>query len=124
MNLKIRETKEEKLARLAQARAAEEQALKASYPHRLMTILERATNQNYELRVRDGAFELTDRDNPRDGTYTLPPSPTLHCEGALAELDWRLDLKEKAEREARRRVEVRNAALSKLSAEEREVLGL
>jgi hypothetical protein len=39
-------------------------------------------------------------------------------------LDWRLELKEEAEREALRRVTVRNTALSKLSLEERELLGL
>ena len=119
-----RETKAERLAREAQARAAEEQALKASYPHRLMFMLERATNQNYELLVRNGAFVLTDHDDPSDGTYALSLESDSASEGTLRALDWRLDLKEEAEREARRRVEVRNAALSKLSAEEREVLGL
>lgn len=119
-----RETKAERLAREAQARLAKEEALKASYPERLMVMLERATNQNYELLVRNGAFVLTDRDDPRDGTYALSPMSDSSSEEALWELDWKLDIKEAAEREARRRAEVRNGALSKLSAEEREVLGL
>ena len=119
-----RETKEEKLARLAQARAAEEQALKASYPERLMVMLERAIAQNYELLVRNGAFVLTDLDDSSDGTYALSLESDSASEGNLRELDWKLGLKEEAERKARRRVEVRNAALSKLSAEEREALGL
>lgn len=123
-----RETKAERLAREAKARAAEEQALKASYPERLMAMLERATNQNYELQVRNGAFVLIDPD-ARSGPYDLLPyalslESDSASEGTLRELDWRLEAKEEAEREARRRVEVRNAALSKLSAEEREVLGL
>lgn len=123
-----RETKAERLAREAKARAAEEQALKASYPERLMAMLERATNQNYELQVRNGAFVLIDPD-ARSGPYDLLPyelslESDSASEGTLRELDWRLEAKEEAEREARRRVEVRKAALCKLSAEEKDVLGL
>ena len=119
-----RETKAERLAREAKARAAEEQALKASYPERLMAALERATKYNYVLLVRNGAFELTNHDDSSDGTYDLSMEFDIDSEEALAELVWRLDTREKAEREARRRNEIRKAALCKLSAEEKDVLGL
>lgn len=119
-----RETKAERLAREAQVREAEKKALKESYSNRLMTMLERATNQNFELRVCHGAFELTDSDDPREGIHRLSRESDDASEKVLTELDWKLDIKEAAEREARRRAELRVAALSKLSAEERDVLGL
>jgi len=119
-----RETKAERLAREAQARYAFEAEQAASYPDRLMSMLERAVKQNYELTVRNAKFVVEDRDARRDSAVELTLTYNRANQEALYELDSRVEAKEEAEREALRRVQVRNAALTKLSQEEREVLGL
>ncbi len=119
-----RETKAERLAREAAEAAAFAAEQAATYPERLMAMLERATKANYELEVREAMFFLQDRDNRRNQTVALSLAYSKANEEALQELDWRVELKEEAEREALRRVNARNAALAKLSKEERELLGL
>jgi len=119
-----RETKAERLAREAAEKLVQQAALAATYPQRLMAMLERATNANFELTVKDGEFLLEDRDDRRDRTIALTLTYSEANEEALQSLDWRVELKEEAEREAMRRVMVRNQALNKLSLEEREILGL
>ena len=119
-----RETRAQRLEREAAERAAYEAEQAATYPQRLMAMLERATNQNFELEVRDAKFVLTDRDDRRDRAVELTLEYNSSNQEALHELDWRVDLKEEAEREAQRRLAVKTAALAKLSQEERELLGL
>ena len=119
-----RETKAERLAREAQERAAYEAEMAATYPERLMAMLERATKQNFELEVRDAKFVLSDRDDRRDRPVELTLTYSKENQEALHELDWRVDMKEQAEREAARKAAVKQAALAKLSKEERELLGL
>jgi hypothetical protein len=119
-----RETKAERLAREAAEAAAFAAEQAATYPQRLMAMLERATNAYFELTVKDGEFLLNDRDVSTAWTVVLTMVWNTENEGELQELDWRVELKEEAEREALRRVTVRNQALNKLSIEEREILGL
>ena len=130
-----RETKAERVAREAAFAAAEANLrfaaeanraanLAESYPNRLMAMLERAVKQNYELTVRDAKFVVEDRDARRDSAVELTLTYSRANQEALDELDWRVEAKEEAERQALYRVQVRNAALTKLSQEEREVLGL
>lgn len=120
-----RETKAQRLAREAAERAAYGAERAATYPQRLMKMLERATSVNFEIKVRDGKFLLTDSDDPREGVVELTLAYDSEInEAALNELDWRVDIKEEAEREALRRVQIRNAALAKLSQEERTILGI
>ena len=118
-----RETKIQRLAREEQERVAYEAELKSTYPQRLMEMLERAQNVNFELTVKDGKFLLNDRDASRD-IVSLTLTYDTQNERAMQELDWRVDLKEEEEREAQRRALVRNQALSKLTQEERELLGI
>lgn len=119
-----RETRAERAAREAAERAAYEAEMAASYPERLMAMLERATKVNFELEVREGKFVLEDRDDRRDRTVELTLTYSAENQEALHELDWRVDMKEEAQREAERRANLRRNALSKLTAEEREELGL
>ena len=49
-----RETKAERLAREAAEKLAQQAALAATYPQRLMALLERAQNVRFELKVKDG----------------------------------------------------------------------
>jgi len=119
-----RETKAERLAREAAEKLAQQAALAATYPQRLMTMLERAQKVSFELKVKDGEFLLEDRDDRSAGYTALTLTYNYEAEVAINELDWRVEMKEEAEREAQRRVMVRNQALNKLSLEEREILGL
>jgi hypothetical protein len=119
-----RETKAERLAREAAEKLVQQAALAATYPQRLMALLERATNANFELTVKDGEFLLNNRDAYRAEAVALTLTYSEANEDALQALDWRVEMKEEAEREAQRRVMVRNQALNKLSLEEREILGL
>jgi len=119
-----RETKAERLAREAAEAAAFAAEQAATYPQRLMAMLERATKANFELTVKDGEFLINDRDDRSAGWVVLTMIWGTENEGELQELDWRLEIKEEAEREALRRVTVRNQALNKLSLEERQILGL
>jgi antitoxin component of MazEF toxin-antitoxin module len=119
-----RETKAERLAREAAERAAYEAELAATYPERLMDMLKRATQSNFELAVREGKFVLEDRDDRRDRTVELTLTYSKENQEALHELEWRVDMKEEAERDAERKAQLRLTALNKLSREERELLGL
>ena len=119
-----RETRAQREAREEAEREAYEAELARTYPQRLMAMLERAANQNFELTVSNGRFVLEDRDDRRDRTVELSLEYNRENQEALHELDWRVELKEERAREAERRAELRRAALSKLTAEEREELGL
>jgi hypothetical protein len=119
-----RETKAERLAREAAEKLVQQAAQAATYPQRLMALLERAQNVNFKLTVKGGEFLLEDRDDSSAGYTALTLTYDHQSEEAIQELDWRVEMKEEAEREAQRRVLVRNQALNKLSLEEREILGL
>ena len=119
-----RETKAQRLEREAAERAAYEAEMAATYPARLMAMLERATKVNFELEVRDGKFVLEDRDDRRDRVVELTLTYSTENQEALHELEWRVDMKEEAEREAERKRLAKQAALAKLTKEERELLGL
>jgi len=119
-----RETVAQRTARLETEQAQREAVAKATYMTRVMSVLERATKANFELEVRDRLFVLEDRDDRRGGTYRFPAEWSLDADNALDSLEFEVGYKEEAMREAARRAQVRAAALSKLSQEERELLGL
>lgn len=119
-----RETKAQRLEREAQERAAYEAEMAATYPQRLMAMLERATKLNFELEVYDGRFVLSDRDDRYERAVELTLAYSRENQEGLHELDWRVDMKENAQREAERQEQVKRAALNKLTEEERELLGL
>lgn len=123
-----RETKSERLAREA-AEAARVEAYQAEqYLPRLMTAMEEATKlNNYELTVVEGAFKLYDRDAERRGweePLLLSPVYSASNWDTLESLEWNLKMKADQRAESARRTLMKNAALAKLSAEERELLGL
>jgi hypothetical protein len=120
-----RKTKAELQAE-AEARAAATLAMEqAEYPSRLMAALEAATTQsNYELEVRDSQFTLRDRDSRRPETVFLTLTHTRDSREALDTLEWNLRSKAEAREEAERQRLAREAALAKLTAEERKLLGL
>lgn len=119
-----RETKAERLVREAMEREAYEAELVATYPQRLMAMLERATKVNFELEVREGKFVLTDRSESGHQPVELTLTYSLDNHEGLCELDWQVDVKEEKEREAERRYQLKQSALAKLTKEERDALNL
>jgi Skp family chaperone for outer membrane proteins len=120
-----RETKAQRLEREAAEREARLAAERESYPTRLMEALQRVGKQwNMELKVRDGQFVVSDRNNVYELNYTWD----VDSWDSLAELEWDLNSLEEEEREANRRAEVKREAQRKvnemLTTEERELLGL
>ena len=119
-----RETAMQRNARLEAAEAARLLVLAEAYPARLMNLLERASKENFELTVQEGFFRVGDRDNRRANAYLLSYSFTKTDDSTLDELEWDVREKEEARAEAERKAKLRETALNKLSAEEREALGL
>ena len=122
-----RKTRAELAAEREAAEAARLLALAEAYPARLMAVLERATKENFELTVREGLFRVEDRDGGygrRGEAYMLTLEFTKYADSTLDSLEWDVREKEEARREAERRAMLRTTALNKLSAEEREVLGV
>jgi hypothetical protein len=120
-----RKTKAELAAEREAYEAARRAEQVAAYPAKLMAALEEATTKNnYELTVKNGMFSLRDRDANTDLTLSLTMSYTENSWNALESLEWDLEqyADERANRE--RRAALKSSALSKLSNEEREVLGL
>jgi hypothetical protein len=119
-----RETKAERLAREAAERAAYEAEVAATYPERLMAMLERAQNVDFDLTVRNGLFVLVNHDAWRGEKVELSLEFSWDNENALDSLHRNVESKEAAREEVRRRAAMKETALSKLTAEERQVLGL
>ena len=120
-----RKTKAELQAEREEAQALQEAHEFAQYPSRLMAALEEATTQsNYELEVRDNQFTLRDRDSRRPETVFLTLTHTRDSRQALDNLEWNLRVKADERAEAERQRQAREAALAKLTEEDRELLGL
>lgn len=121
-----RKTKAELAAEREAYEAAQRAAEALTYPALLMRALEEATQKNnYELTVKDGLFELRDRNSSRyDTALTLTYQYNVHSQNALEDLEYDLQQYAEERAESERRLAVKQAALAKLSAEERELLGL
>jgi hypothetical protein len=120
-----RKTKAELQAEAEAWAAATLATEQAEYPARLMAALELATRtNNYELSVENGMFALRDRDQRRPEAVMLTTSYTLDNHTALDELEWSMRVKAEEREEATRQRQAREAALAKLTEEERKLLGL
>lgn len=121
-----KETKAQRAEREAAEAAAREANQAAQYLPRLMTAMEEATRKNnFELTVVDGVFKLLDRDAERwEDPALLSPTYTQSNWDKLESLEEALAWKAAERAEAELRVQAKNAALAKLSAFERELLGL
>jgi hypothetical protein len=117
-----KETKAQRLARFAAERL---EVAKATYTERMMAVLQRAVNQNFELEVCDGKFRVQDRDDRRfSGTFYIPPAWDTMSDVDLFSLEVSVELKEEASAELVRKAQARGKALAKLTEEEKELLGL
>ena len=121
-----KETKAQREARWEAETAALQAKRATEYLPRLMAALEEATNKNnYELMVVDGKFKLRNRDVESwyDPTW-LSPTYSMNDFDVLEDLEFELNLARQAREEAERKLATRQAALAKLTKEEREALGL
>ena len=119
-----RETKAQREAREAEERRLQHEEDVRTYPERLMLVMQRAVNHNFELTMREGKFVVYDRDERRPDEHTMAVTYDGLSESMLSDLDWAVELKAKEEEERTRKERARQAALAKLSKEERELLGV
>jgi hypothetical protein len=116
------------LAQMAAEAEVEHQAqlavAKATYTERMMALLARAVRENFEMTVDANEFKLSDRDSRFRNEYWVSPVWTEVADVQLYELEMAVEDKEQARAEREQRANVRAAALAKLTAEEREELGL
>ena len=117
-----RKTKAELEAERQEALALHEAHEFAQYPTLLLDTLERATRLGFELTVRNAKFVVEDRNSRAN--WTLNPTHTKDSQADLEALMWDVESVEAARAEEERRYAMKQAALSKLSKEERELLGL
>ena len=97
----------------------------AQYPSRLMAALELATKKfYYELTVVNSLFTLMNRDRPRDPALYFTMTHTPDSQMALDSLEWELKALAEQQAEQERQHLAREAALAKLTQEDRELLGL
>jgi hypothetical protein len=117
-----RKTKAELTAENEAFMAQREAEEVASFFGLLMAQLERATNSPnfFSLTVRDSKFLLAEG---RD-TWTLSPLHSMQAQIDLEGLMWDLDQLDEDRRKAAEREAAKKEALAKLSAFERELLGL
>ena len=124
-----RETKTQREMRLKEEYAAfyveQERLLERLYPGRLLRVLERALRASFTVRASDGFLVVQ---GPHAVRYDVEVFMSLRCSpSALESLEHLEDEVKRVEdksNEAQRKLEVKANALAKLTAEEREVLGL
>lgn len=124
-----RETKAERLEREARERAERMEAERLAYPLRLMNLLERVSAEpTLTLTVKDGFFNVEDREDRYRKDYVLSYSYTPDANAFLEDLTYTVDELEAKRAEENRRYAVKKEAERKvrelLNDEERKLLGL
>jgi len=121
-----RETKAEREARVARENAEYHAAQLAAWPERMMKAMERASAHGMQLTVVKGLFQVewNDTYGDRQVAQFLPVPESYNDWDAMEKLEWEVDNADRREEEYRRKQALRTSALSKLSKEEREELGL
>lgn len=119
-----RETKAQREARLELETSQRVFVAKATYVERMMALLARATKENFELRVLDDEFVVSNRDDSRATPYFVKPVWSEVADVNLFELEMSVEFKEEERAESERRYQVKQNALAKLTKEERELLNL
>ena len=121
-----RETKAEREAREERERVEYRAQQLAEWPARMMKNFERASNHSMELYVFNGMFQVSWNDSYGDRTtleFNLTPN-NYDDWSAMEDLEWALDKADREREESQRKAALRQSALSKLTKEEREELGL
>lgn len=118
-----RETKAEKQARHDAAMAFHHQQMEEGYPNFLMEMLERACKVQFEMMVFNGKFVVSDRLGQYDD-FEFTYKYDRYSRDTLSEMEYYVGMREEKEAKAQREYMARQAALAKLTKEERELLGL
>ena len=121
-----RETKTQRNAREFEENRIYMEAYAQKYPERLMNALRQANRYCYYLSVSDdNQFVVTNPTKTWNGTWKLPYSitPTSYFQ-PLEDLESDIAEKETEVKEQKRKSDIRQAALDKLSDEEKELLDL
>jgi len=117
-----RKTKAELVAEQQEREAAREAHDFALYPTLLLDALEMATLAGFTLSVVNKEFVVYAPMSNNE--YKLPPQHTKQAMYDVAELNWETERVAEERAESERRYAVKQAALAKLSKEEKELLGL
>jgi hypothetical protein len=117
-------TKAEKLALEVAERERLEREDAEAYSLRLMTTFNEAREENFRLEVRGTWFQVQDRDDARSEVFRLTYLYTPESARALIELAVEVELKRSDRLELERKAAARQAALAKLTLDERKLLNL
>lgn len=118
-------TRKSKAEREAELQLQLEQQIakdREAYPRLLMDSLERATNLGFKVEVKNCIFVVTQYDT--NGRWDLTYDYTKESDIELSYLRNTLFIEEEEKAEADRKMLVKQAALAKLTEEERVLLGL
>lgn len=118
-----RKTKAEMLAEQEALRHREEEQARQEYLPRLMQSLEEAQKYNYEVVIKEGKLNLG-LPFRREPEYTFSWGWTWSDQYQLEELEDKLAQYKREREEELARIAAKEAALNKLTAEERKLLGL
>jgi LPS O-antigen subunit length determinant protein (WzzB/FepE family) len=117
-----RETNVERLAREKAEEQARVDEAKAEYFPRLLMALEKATNIGWDISVKAEIFTVHDGNNWLK--YEVAAAYTSYSIDLLFDLEHAIDIETRRLEEVKRKIAVKKQALSKLTEEERQVLGV
>lgn len=122
-----RETKAERDARVSAEQQAALDLIIADYPVRMMKTLAEAQSTDFDIMVDAGGmtFRVIEQEDREYGKYYIHLHPTVWGEiNNIEDLENSISWKKQKREHARLLVEQRNAALAKLTQEDRKILGL
>jgi hypothetical protein len=123
-----RRTAAERQAEAARMQELSEQARVAreteEYPVRMMSLLERASDVGFLVTVDKQQFMVQDLSNRYGVEFRFGLQYDRNSMNVLDSLEFDVSIVEAEQAEQRRLAELRNAALSKLTKEERQALGV
>ena len=118
-----RKTRTEKLAEKEALHQLQEEPARQEYLPRLMKSLEKAQKYGFEVVIKEGKLNLVEQFH-REPEYTFGMEWSWDNRDDLEELEMKLAQWDHAHAEELLRAAAKEAALNKLTKEERELLGL
>jgi len=118
-----RETRAQREARLAAEQEANRRKHQEHYMPRLLALLESAFIEGFALRVEAGRFVLSEKFNSH-GTFSFAAEYNDDDWFDMERLYQEINYRKQEREEQAQRAEAKRAALAKLTANERDLLGL
>ena len=120
-----RKTKQERLEESQRMMAEEQERLAKEWMPRLMRNLERSSSHGMAITAKNGMFIVNYTDSFGDNEFVaFTPTYTSASDCSMDRLEMVLADRDYDKAEFERKAELRKAALAKLTAEEREELGI